>query len=97
MNQPADPSSILPFDWRRLKREFQQATTLPGVVAGQPDWWDRWHHHLAERSTPKWFYSKADAPTFFRSNWPTWSMPMSFGPVACQMATSIGAPTPRAA
>ncbi|MBT7860626.1 MAG: hypothetical protein HN712_09960 [Gemmatimonadetes bacterium] len=58
------------FDWQRLEREFQQATPLPGIVAGQSDWWQRWHQHLAERTTPRWFYTPEEAPEYFRQQWP---------------------------
>ena len=62
-----------PFDWRRLEREFQQATPLPGpnaVGAGHADWWSHWHKHLATRPAPDWFYTPEDAPAFFGHHWP---------------------------
>ena len=71
MSTPSEPSPGETFDWQRLEREFQQATRLPGVSPGQFDWWRHWHRHLAERTTPRWFYTPEEAPTFFRQQWPT--------------------------
>ncbi len=58
------------FDWQRLEREFQQTTLLPGVSVVDADWWSHWHRHLSERQTPRWFYTPAEAPIFFRQHWP---------------------------
>ncbi|MFC1453001.1 alginate lyase family protein [Verrucomicrobiota bacterium] len=57
------------FDWCELEEEFRQATTVPGMEAGQPDWWQAWHRHVAERAGPKWFYAPEDADRF-AATWP---------------------------
>lgn len=58
------------FDWAVLEREFQEATTLPGAKAGDSGWWDKWHAHLAARTSPRWFYALEAAPAWFNTHWP---------------------------
>ncbi|MBT3345708.1 MAG: alginate lyase family protein [Gemmatimonadetes bacterium] len=62
-----------PFDWQALECEFQEATSLPGANPGDDDWWNRWHEHVATRSTPGWFYDPATSPDWFNTHWPALS------------------------